>query len=162
MEIGNLFLRLVGISRRSIVINDGDVDKQVLTGLKKLLRKAEKSVKIVSGELPYRVYSQPRLIEVIKDALENKKIGVEVVAGPAADERSVEILSSNGASVYQLDQRPTLHYFVIDGKHVRIEEPHDEHQKYRTFYTVYNFKYARLLEKKFREMKKQAEKVEVK
>lgn len=150
MGIDNLVFRLVGITRRV-----GKPNGNMLVELVKLFSKAESRIKVVSGELPYEVYCNNGLVEVMQQALK-KGCTIEIIAGPSAERESLEFFSSHGISVYVLEEWPSRHFAVVDGKHVRLEEPHQQGAKERVQYIIYNFKDATELENKFDTLRQQA------
>lgn len=153
MGITNFALRLVGISRKK----GGKKYKPQLLDLKELLGKAESSIKIVAGEACYSAYSSLR--EELEQALE-RGCDIEVILWKQANKKSVNALESLGIPVFKLDQRPDQHFVVVDGKDVRLEQPHRQGQEERVQYIIHNFKNAGKLNKRFEELKKQAEEQE--
>lgn len=153
MRIENLFFRLMGVSCHAGKIDDR-AGLQALQAVIKLLSEARSSIKIVAGESTYEVYTE--FLEVFEQA--GDECTIEIVAGPEADERSVKALASlkRPVSFYQLDQRPPLHFVVVDKEHVRLEEAHPPGQKERVQYIVYHFEGAERLGRRFDELKEQA------
>jgi len=157
MRIENLVFRLVGVSRREA---KPDLGCAMYRDMVKLFRKAESSVRIVSGGFPYRLYGSEGIVNALKQALD-RRCTVEVITGPEASSRSLKLWSSHGASVYVLSEWPSQHFAVIDGKHVRIEDPHSHDEEKRVQYVIDNFKNVGELNRKFEELKKQAKPLEL-
>ena len=156
MGIEDLIFRLIGVNRLAVTIEQGKPSQASLEDLQKLLEDSTDSIKAVSGELPYEVYGADGLVEVIEEAIKDRGVTVEVVVGKDADEKSLARLVSVGGLVYQLDGWPPVHFVIVDGEDVRLEEPHIRGAKKRTSYTIDNFKNAKEWELRFEQIKEQA------
>lgn len=150
MIIENFIFWLVGIHRNES--NNGEYPDMVLD-MQKLFRKASYSIQIVSGGFSSKVYCTKEIQDSLDLALK-KKCLIEVIVGPDADKECVKGWISHGIPIYFLDQNPDSHFALVDGKHVRVEEPHKVGYKKRVQYIIYNFKNAEKLSIFFEELKK--------
>lgn len=150
VNIGAVFLRLFGIHYYT-----GNIEKinKATWGFFDL---AASNIKIVAGELTNLFYSHPRTLEALEKARE-KGVCVEIVHGPARDETVVAQLRARGVKLYALDERPRIHFAIVDGKHAKVEDFHEPGQLNRVYYIKYNTEYlATSLEGKFAALKGQA------
>lgn len=153
VRIANLILRLVGISRQ---VNIPEHNPAIPAATAELFSKAKSSIKIVSGGFSSRLYLDHKgIVDAIKQALKGE-CKVEIAVGPDAKEETLKFWDLHGASIFLLDQWPVQHFAVVDGKHVRLEDPHPAGEEKQVQYVVYNFKYADLLQKRFDALKKEA------
>ncbi len=110
--------------------------------LKALFNAAHKSIRILSGQLSPLAYFNSEIFDAWRDAIENRNVSVEIVLGePHINLDSlkghVEVLDGSFWDEFkgwmQDEQIVVLrtrrrayppHFIVVDGKHVRVEEPH--------------------------------------
>jgi len=107
---------------------------------KKLFDKAEHSIKIVSGSLDHSFYESFLIVDALKRA-SDRGVEVEIVCGPDVDGETSQLFDLADAGkikLYQLDRRPSVHFIVVDGKHVRIEEYHTPFQPERRAYIMFD------------------------
>jgi hypothetical protein len=150
MDVGELLARpvmwMAGISR-----TEGQEART--EQLVNLLESAQKSVRIVSGQLPEDVYNDDAynaMGEVLR-----RGGTVDVILGPRADNKAsllpLEVLrrlAPEQAHYYMVDQEPGRHYAIIDEKHTRLETRHSPGED-RTQYVIRSYKDAKLLTREF-------------
>lgn len=127
----------------------------------KLFERAEKTVHIVAGELRYEFYADSRIVEILRRKL-GERVAVEIIHGPDADPRTRALLleqSDNHLVVYELEFRPDTHFMVIDGKHVRVEEPHVSGQASRAHVVFDTLFLAQELEDEFSTLRQVARQI---
>lgn len=97
-----------------------------------LFGKAEESIFILADRLTPYFYQDKTIQESIAEAL-NKGVHITIACGPETEAESIDALKSivqqfketgGKITLHTLKQRPTLHFEVVDRKHVRIERPH--------------------------------------
>lgn len=157
MELGNLSLRLVGISRQT---GDPKNKPGMLAEVSRLFDGARRTIKIVSGGFPSRLYCSRSLLAALDRAREERGCTVEAIVGAEADQECVEAWTSRGIGVYKLDHWPKQHFAVVDATHARLEDLHSWDEEKRVQYVVHHYKNAAKLERKFEELKGQASSVE--
>lgn len=97
--------------------------KTYVEELAKEIKRAEKFVYIVSGELCSKVWSDPRIVESFIDSKAND---IKILCGPVIDIASIEVLKlveTNKIRLYFTKKRKTAHFVVTD-KAVVMEQHH--------------------------------------
>jgi len=104
-----------------------------------LLGRAEESIFILADRLTPYFYQHEAIQASIAKALK-KGVNVALACGPEPKAESIDALKSKAQeleekagkiTLYVLKQRPTLHFVVVDRKHVRIEKPHPPEEEKR-------------------------------
>ena len=150
VNIGAIFLRLFGIHYHA-----GNIER-INQATWEFFGLATSSIRIVAGELTNLFYSDPRTLQALEKARE-KGVCVEIVHGPARDENVAALLQARGVKLYMLDERPRIHFTIVDGKHAKVEDFHEPGQVNRVYYIKYNTEYlAASLEEKFATLKAKA------
>jgi len=96
----------------------------------KLIAKARRELKIVSGSLYPSFYNDERISRSLEAAV-RRGVTVKVVCGPRADLSKVPALSDlrrqGLVEIRRLNTEPRPHFMVVDGgRHIRLEAPHPE------------------------------------
>jgi len=117
-----------------------------------LIGKAEVSVLIVSGKLLPSVYASKQFLRSVNEAV-RKGIPVEILVGPGINKETFQEYQNLGVEIQILPKWPGRHFAVVDGNHVRIEEPHPESSNQCSQYIIYHYKYAHKLTKLFHSLK---------
>ena len=125
--------------------------------MRTLFSAARSSIKIVTGRLNPRVYFEPSVFEALRAAIEDRGIAVQVLmAEPDADlariktivtpdqwTRFTEWRKTRNVRVSRTAHRFPRHFIVIDGQHIRLEDPSrslfgleigHSHRAYTTFF----------------------------
>jgi len=93
----------------------------------KLFEKANKSIDIVAGNVNSGFYSDPDIIKVLTKIALKDNMSIRVLYDP---ERSSAIDASKIAGIKNINlvkssKKPLRHVTIVDGKHVRIEQKHE-------------------------------------
>jgi len=132
---------------------------------KKLFKKAEKNIKIVSGCLIHEFYEDLGVAESLKEIAERngngKKVDIEIISGPVVDKQSKKILElskSGMVKLYKAMNYPEKHFIMVDDKHVRAEVSHSAEEISETKgYSLYNTIFlAKRLALEFEKLKKES------
>ncbi len=120
-----------------------------------LFRTTKRGLLILGGELNHRLY----LTDSFKSGLEGlatRGIPVEIISGPQDDEQTRVFLLAlrqkypQSVHIRKLKTRPARHFCVVDGMHVKVEDPHEPYAEEKTGYVSYNTpRLARKLTKEF-------------
>ena len=129
-----------------------------------LYASASDTLLILSGELFRDVWREDLVTQALLDVTHQAPaVNIEIVLGPpsSVDPQVLRSLSSLASqdrlSLYTLESRPDLHFAVADGRHVKVEDPHEPHARSRSGYIAYNVpRLAALFETNFRFAKRRA------
>jgi len=102
--------------------------RKALKRLQKALKAASKEVLITSGSLNSKAYVEfDEIKEIIKKKVE-KGVRFRIICGPKLDPITYreysELLNKPNFEIYQLNRNPVPHGLLVDGKKLRLEEPH--------------------------------------
>lgn len=128
-KIGNpILVRLFGIGHHTTTVEGADK----ATGL--FLERAKEYVKIIEGEL---IDANPETEQALRHLCE-RGMKIEIITGPDISEHNKKLLLELGLDLYQLRERPPIHFSILDGKHLKVEEYHVPDQQKRRFYIKYH------------------------
>lgn len=114
----------------------------------KLIGEAKMQISIVSGNLPFSVYTGEIFMCALDSALK-RGATVKILAGPTASKDSINQLRQKGVDVLVLRNWPERHFALVDDKHVRVEDIHAETSTESTQYIIHNYKLAYKLKNYF-------------
>ena len=83
-------------------------------------------IKIVCGRLNSKFYNDERIVEAFKKA-HNNGATIEIICGPEVDPNTkavTQMCKNNIVEVWQSERWPKSHFWIVDGKDVRLEDPH--------------------------------------
>jgi hypothetical protein len=147
--VTGIFLKLLGILSNTEVARGKQICKE-------LFKKAGASIKIVSGNLSSSFYNDPEIIQALDEASQ-RGVCIEIIHGTPMDlgnGRLFELQEQGKIMLYALKEYPIHQFIVVDGKHVRVEEPHYQKQGSRRAYAVHNTLFlGRKLEVEFNKLR---------
>jgi hypothetical protein len=110
-----------------------------------LYRSARNSLYIVAGELNADVWTKEAIKRALHDLTGRKNPPrIKIVFGPRekADKATLDCLISlmqeGKLELYVVPERRERHFAVVDGVHVKVEEPHAPQAQFRPGYVDYN------------------------
>ena len=93
-------------------------------GIARLFGSAEKSIRIIGGDLSSSFYKDEELVDCVKKKLQ-KGVSVEIAYFPMNDKGVTDgVPGLDGVKLHRLTKSPGRHLMSVDGKHVRIEKLH--------------------------------------
>jgi len=126
----------------------------------KLFKYAKSNLFLVSGEM-HKYFSQTSFRNAVEDAVNNRKIKVQIICGPNVDQACSDFLNfavkNKNISVYKSQRRPVDHFRIKDGEELFIEERHDPGTESKFIYYTNNKKIVNDYIKKFKVQKSKAE-----
>ncbi len=131
-----------------------------------LFRLAEDSIWFVGGSLDAELWANPEVIEALT-AAKDRNVEIRIIFGPMLDPENNAIRDfwrkykdeyddDDRVHLYKLGYRPQSQFTVVDGKHVRVEEPHIPRQPRRAWVRHNTLMLARRLELDFTALVSQA------
>ena len=105
--------------------NDDNDDTRIASV--RLFNGAKKAIKIIAGDITSEFYNDDLIISAFQNAI-NRGVSVEIAYDPhrvkgEVSESAISKLSK--VKIWKLEKVPDRHMVIIDGKHVRVEQPHD-------------------------------------
>ena len=128
---------------------------------KGLFGQANKSIHIVAGDLESTLFEDKEVLDILKQRMNRQKnpIDVQIIYGPKHDPKTHTIFEweSPNLLMAQVPTRPSAHFMIIDNKHTRVEEYHEQFKPERKAYIAYRTLFlADKLETEFAKLKSQA------
>ena len=131
-----------------------------IKGCEGLFSKARQSIHIVAGELNSELFERPSVIKKFSTLATRQKnpVNIQILYGPRSDPETRTLFKIAedipNIELTQLRTRPTGHFMVVDGKHTRVEEFHEEFAPERKAYVTYDTWFlGDKLETEFRKLK---------
>ena len=116
-----------------------------LNECKKLFKNANRSVRVVAGELQHDVFDNDQVLTILKEVStrEKKPVRVEIIYGPNPDPKTKRIFAlpkkTNGnVQIMQVPERPRTHFIIVDDNRIRIERFHHVNEPERRAYMKRN------------------------
>lgn len=141
IRLERLFGKFLGIGFSEVGNKTGLKDR------KKLLSEAKESIKIVSTNLPS--------LDSLNEAL-NRGVAVEIITVEGHSSYNLKQLSKRGILLFELKKPPPRQFDVVDGKHVRLEEPDAPWLPSQEQYVINNYSQSFGLLNKFASLKEKA------
>jgi hypothetical protein len=129
---------------------------------KELLSTAKHSIHIVAGDLDSELFENPAILDMLRTLATRKHdpVSIQILYGPTPDTKTHELYKMAkdvGITLIRLPVRPNGHFIVVDGKHTRVEEYHEQGAPERKAYMAYNTLFlADKLEGEFEDIKSEA------
>jgi hypothetical protein len=139
---------LFTVSLKMGLYNDIDLPKietrhnltidQSIDEIHKLFRMATEQVLIVSGCLNQKIWNNPIIVDDLKNFI-SLKIEIQILTGRKLGiNRHSELydllldnVKKGNIKLYVVEERPNIHFIVIDNSHVRLEKEHGTNEKDR-------------------------------
>jgi hypothetical protein len=130
------------------LFNDIDIPKietrhnltieQSIDEIHKLFRMATEQVLIVSGCLNQKIWDNPIIIDDLKNFI-SLKIEIQILTGrklgvklhSSLHDLLLDNVKKGNIKLYIIDQRPNIHFIVVDNSHVRLEKEHGSDERDR-------------------------------
>jgi len=115
-----------------------------ITGCEELLSKAKHTIHIVAGDLDSQLFENPTILDILQTITTREKnpVNVKILFGPKTDSKTQKLfeMAQGNANIelIKLRERPTGHFIVVDGKHTRVEEFHEQSAPERKAYMAYD------------------------
>jgi len=140
--------------------------KKAVEWLLESLDNAQSELKIVTGELSPIAYNDCRVVEKMKEKLE-QGVNIKILSGPfiygntEGQNKTWKVVEENRdkgtIALCFLERRPQEHFRIADRRYLALERPHHEFEHVRKMKFIHNsFFEARKYEKRFDEMWGQA------
>lgn len=137
--------------------------RHTIKGCEKLLSKAKRSIHIVAGDLDSELFEKQSIIDIFNTLTTREKnpVNIQIVFGPKADTKTrklFEVARENAKiELIKLQKRPSAHFIVVDGKHTRVEDFHEQFTPERRAYLAYDTVFlGDRLESEFENLRSQA------
>lgn len=92
-----------------------------------LFGKANKSITMVAGDPCSSFYTDKRIVNCIENRIKERE-NIRVTLAYYPDKDSIEhvcgIMAIPKVKIVKLKYKPSRHFAIVDGKHVRLEERH--------------------------------------
>jgi len=109
----------------------GEGKNRTVDKLSQYIQEAEKSIRIVAGELDHKIYHQPRILNNLRDAVSLRNVDVQIMVGPiisVTENKSNGIIKLWREKLVRIYRRPArqniVHFWVIDNERIYAEDPH--------------------------------------
>jgi len=119
---------------------------------------SKEPIKIVGGQLNSKFYDDERITKAFKKAY-NNGAKIEIICGPEIDPNTKSITKLRDENILEVWQGkicPRVHFWIVDGRDVGLEDPHTIGFQKKTHTTILSDArpQANALLKKFEEMKR--------
>ena len=119
--------------------------KQSVRPTAELIRRTQRSLCVLSGELNGAVWNAPDVREALREVIGRPnppQITIIYTPSPHVNPEALEYLRSlaraGQISLYALPWRGDRHFWAADGRHVKVEEPHGPAEESRRGYVAFD------------------------
>jgi len=110
------------------IVSGVNTSKDSVESVRDLIKGARSSISIYDPSLNPELYQNKELVQIIKIAVEYKRIPVEIICNsdaPITNPDLEKLIEDKKISLYRTDTRLENHasFMVIDNRHVRLEKP---------------------------------------